>query len=135
MASVRSHIGKELYKVKIWSPGGNIIIADEPVSSGGQNAGFSPLELIGAALAACTSATLRMYADRKAWELQEVNLEIEVKQSEARSQTDISRKIELIGNLSEEQRARLIAIANACPVHKLLSNPIEILTQEVNNKV
>lgn len=133
MASVKSHIGKDLYKVKIESPGGNVVIADEPVSSGGQNTGFSPFELLGAALAACTSATLRMYADRKAWDLQEVNLEIEVKQNDTRTQTDISRKIELTGNLTEEQRARLIAVAEACPVHKLLINPIEISTTEVKN--
>lgn len=133
MASVKSHIGKELYKIKIESPSGNVVIADEPVSSGGQDTGFSPFELLGSALAACTSATLRMYADRKAWDLQEVKLEIEVKQNESRTQTDISRKIELIGNLNEEQRARLIAVANACPVHKVLSNPIEISTSEVKN--
>lgn len=129
MASVKSHIGKELYKIKIQSPGGNVIIADEPVSSGGQDKGFSPFELLGSSLAACTSATLRMYADRKSWDLQEVNLEIEVNQNENRTQTAISRKIELIGNLNDEQKARLIAVANACPVHKLLTNTIEISTE------
>lgn len=129
MASVKSHIGKELYKIRIQSPGGNVIIADEPVSSGGQDKGFSPFELLGSSLAACTSATLRMYADRKSWDLQEVNLEIEVNQNENRTQTAISRKIELIGNLNDEQKARLIAVANACPVHKLLTNTIEISTE------
>lgn len=129
MASVKSHIGKELYKIKIQSPGGNVIFADEPVSSGGQDKGFSPFELLGSSLAACTSATLRMYADRKSWDLQEVNLEIEVNQNENRTQTAISRKIELIGNLNDEQKARLIAVANACPVHKLLTNTIEISTE------
>lgn len=129
MASVKSHIGKELYKIRIQSPGGNVIFADEPVSSGGQDKGFSPFELLGSSLAACTSATLRMYADRKSWDLQEVNLEIEVNQNENRTQTAISRKIELIGNLNDEQKARLIAVANACPVHKLLTNTIEISTE------
>ena len=132
MASIKSHIGKDRYKVKIESPSGNLVIADEPVSIGGKDTGFSPFELLGSALAACTSATLRMYADRKEWDLQEVNLEIEVKQNETRTQTHILRKIELIGNLSPEQKSRLISIANACPVHKILTNQIEISTSELN---
>lgn len=131
MASIKSHIGKDLYKVKIESPSGNILIADEPVSSGGKDTGFSPFELLGSALAACTSATLRMYADRKEWDLQEVKLEIEVRQNETRTHSLISRKIELIGDLSPEQKSRLLSIANACPVHKILVNEIEISTSLV----
>jgi len=126
MASIKSHIGKDRYKVKIESPSGNVVFADEPLSSGGKDTGFSPSELLASALAACTSATLRMYADRKKWDLQEVKLGIELVQNENKTKTDITRKIEFIGNLSEEQRTRLLAIANACPVHKILTNEIEI---------
>ena len=64
MARISSRIKKELYKIEVESPTGNTIIADEPVDKGGKDIGFSAKELLAAALAACTSATVRMYADR-----------------------------------------------------------------------
>ncbi|HJV19909.1 MAG TPA: OsmC family protein [Sediminibacterium sp.] len=128
MTQVQSHIGKELYKVTIESPSGNTIIADEPAELGGKGKGFSPKELLIAALAACTSATLRMYADRKAWDLQEVKINLDLQKAEGADKTIIHRKIMLVGNLDEAQRERLLYIANACPLHKILSNPIEIDT-------
>lgn len=120
---------KELYRVAIESPSGNVVIADEPIDLGGQDLGFSPNELLISALAACTSATLRMYADRKGWDLQEVKLEIDLERDEPFTKTVINRKVQLLGNLDEKQRERLIAIAKACPVHKILTNPIEINTE------
>ena len=129
MSKVFASIKKDLYKIAIKTPTGNEIIADEPLDKGGQDTGFSPKELLAAALSACTSATLRMYADRKGWDLQEVKVETEL--TEAVEQTLITRKLEFTGNLDQEQKARLIAIANACPVHKILSNPIEIKTELV----
>ena len=77
MAKITSTIKNELYKVEITSPSSNVVIADEPVVMGGKDLGFSPKELLASALAACTSATLRMYANHKGWELEEVKLEIE----------------------------------------------------------
>ncbi|MGM5470258.1 OsmC family protein [Flavobacteriaceae bacterium LMO-SS05] len=126
MTKITSRITNELYKVEIKSPSGNIVIADEPTEVGGKDLGFSPNELLASALAACTSATLRMYADRKGWELKEVKLEINLERDSKENKTVISRKIELLGNLDETQRERLLKIANSCPVHKMLSNPIEI---------
>ncbi len=128
MAKVSSHIGKELYKIEIKSPTGNVVIADEPVEKGGKDLGFSPKELLASALAACTSATVRMYVDRKGWALDEVNIDIELERDEEANKTIITRKLEFIGNLNEEQKTRLLAVANSCPVHKILSNPIEIET-------
>lgn len=128
MTQVKSGIGKELYKVTIESPSGNTVIADEPPALGGKDKGFNPKELLIAALAACTSATLRMYADRKEWDLQEVKINLDLEKAEGTDKTFIHRKITLIGNLNETQRERLLYIANACPVHKILSNPIEINT-------
>ncbi len=128
MTKVSSSIKNELYKVEITSPSGNIIIADEPVEQGGKNAGFSPTELLASALAACTSATLKMYADRKGWDLQEVHIDIDLEFIPEESKTIIRRTLKFSGDLDEDQKTRLLAIANACPVHKILKNPIEIKT-------
>lgn len=129
MAKISSSIGKELYKIEIKSPTGNVIIADEPETLGGKDLGFSPNELLAASLAACTAATLRMYADRKGWDLTEVKIKINLEWDDQAKKTNISRELELIGNLDEAQKARLFSIAEKCPVHKMLSNPIEISTQ------
>lgn len=128
MAKISSNIKKENYKIEIHSPSGNVVIADEPAELGGKDLGFSPNELLAAALAACTSATVRMYADRKEWDLQEVKIDIELEFIKEENKTVINRKIEFIGNLDNTQKSRLLTIANACPVHKILSNPIEINT-------
>lgn len=129
MDKVSSSIKTDLYKVEIQSPSGNLLIADEPLGLGGKDLGFSPKELLIAALAACTSATLRMYADRKQWDLQEVKIDLDLDRNDSENKTYINRRIRLIGNLDEEQRARLLDIANKCPVHKILSNPIGIHTE------
>jgi len=128
MAKIASSIKNENYKVKIVSPSGNIVVADEPADKGGEDQGFSPMELLASSLAACTSATVKMYANKKEWDLQEVKLEIELTRDEDANKTTINRTIELLGDLDEKQRARLLLVANSCPVHKILSNPIEIHT-------
>jgi putative redox protein len=99
------------------------------LENGGHDLGFSPKELLAASLAACTSATLRMYADRKGWDLQEVKLEIDLERDEPGNKTIIKRNLELFGNLDEKQRERLLLVANSCPVHKILTNSIEITTE------
>lgn len=129
MGKITSHLGQAHYQVDIQSEFGNRVLADEPQELGGGNTGFSPDELLRAALAACTSATLRMYADRKGWDLQEVNLELDFVWDKELSKTTIHREIYVSGNLDEEQRARLLSIANLCPIHKVLSNPIEIISK------
>jgi putative redox protein len=128
MAKISSSIKKENYKIEIQSPSGNVVIADEPIDMGGKDLGFSPKELLASALAACTSATVKMYADRKEWDLQEVKINIELDFIPTENKTIINRKLAFVGNLAETQKNRLLAIANACPVHKMLSNPIEINT-------
>src|SRR5690554_2441868 len=108
MEKIKSQMGTELYQVRMESPSGNRLIADEPVALGGKNLGFNPMELLLSALATCTSATIRMYVDRKGWDLQEVNLDMEIIPDTANGQTQINRKIELIGDLDEKQRERLL---------------------------
>lgn len=128
MAKVSASIGKELYRIEIKSASGNVLIADEPVESGGKDLGLNPKELLAAALSACTCATLRMYADRKQWDVSGVSLEVELERDEAANTTRITRKLQLPDHLPEEQRNRLLQVANSCPVHKILSNPITIET-------
>ena len=126
MAAIKASIGTELYKVEIESPTGNVVIADEPIGKGGQDKGFSPKELLASALGACTCATVRMYADHKGWDLEKVEAAVELIDEEG--QTKLIRKLQITGNLDEEQRTRLLTVANACPIHKILTHPIVIET-------
>ncbi|MHA8087366.1 OsmC family protein [Aquirufa sp. Wall-65K1] len=128
MGKIRSNSGPAPFQVEIHSDSGNQILADEPLELGGGNLGFSPDELVRAALAACTTATLQMYANRKGWDLKEVNLEIDMVWDKELSKTTIHRNIQLSGNLDEAQRERLLSIANMCPIHKVYSHPIEIIS-------
>lgn len=131
MAHVKARISQEQYQVKI-EANGNTIIADEPIEEGGLNQGFNPNELLTASLAACTSITLRMYANHKKWDLQEVHVDVNLEWDKTTNKTTINRNIKLIGNLDDAQRTRLLAVANACPVHKILSNTIQIDTALTN---
>lgn len=126
MAAIKASTGTELYRIEIKSPTGNVIIADEPVDKGGQDKGFSPKELLASALGACTCATLRMYANHKAWALESIDAAVEL--IDEPGQTKFIRKIQLTGDLNEEQCTRLLAVANACPVHKILTHNIAIET-------
>ncbi len=114
------------------------LISDEPIAMGGANLGFNPYELLLAALGSCTSMTLRMYANHKQIDLQEIRVVLHHNRIHAEDcancdkstpTTDkIIRKIQLIGNLDEQQRTRLLEIANQCPVHKTLKSRIEVET-------
>lgn len=132
MAQISSKSSQQKYRVDITSDSGHEIIADEPKNVGGENLGMMPTELLIAALAACTSATLRMYADRKEWPLEDVNTDIKLienKYEDAR----IIRTIDMTGDLDDKQRDRLLQIANKCPVHKMLKNGLDIETKAKNN--
>ena len=117
---------------------GHSLIADEPLALGGTNTGPTPYELLSSALGACTSITLRMYADRKGWPLQatEVRLAHEKIHCDDCENPDrpssridhFTREISLEGPLDEIQRGRLLAVADRCPVHRTLKGPAEITT-------
>ncbi|GAC1456549.1 MAG: OsmC family protein [Steroidobacteraceae bacterium] len=104
--------------------------ADEPAALGGADRGPTPHHLLLSALGACTAITLRMYAERKGWALQEVQVELQFNPEgkPAAGGSDIRRRITLHGVLDPQQRERLLQIANACPIHKVLSGPVRIAT-------
>ena len=105
------------------------LIADEPVSMGGNDAGPAPFDYLLTALGACTSMTLRMYAELKQLPLERISVTLthEKVEVEGKGKIDrISRRIGLEGNLTPEQRNRMLEIANRCPVHRTLSGNLEI---------
>ena len=123
-----TELDQSRYKTKVFS-GGHLIYVDEPAELGGTDEGMSPGALLLASLGSCTAITIRMYADRKEIPLESIKIELAIcKEEELSKETTISRKIEFTGELSDEQRSRLMVIADKCPIHKMLTNPIHILT-------
>jgi len=102
------------------------VLTDAPVESGGEASGPAPHDLLAAALAACTTLTVNLYARRKGWKLDEVLVSVQHGQEGAAYA--FQRRIRLVGALGDDERARLLDIANKCPVHKTLSGPITIGT-------
>ena len=133
MAQGTARIGRDKYRTEI-SVGGRDLVADEPPALGGQGTGFAPYDLLLASLGACTAITLRMYADRKGWPLEKVHVTLEHSKEEREGENGgkpvdmIDRVVRLEGPLDDEQRAKLIEIAEKCPVHRTLTNQININT-------
>ena len=114
--------------------GEHILLADEPESMGGSDAGPAPFDFVMAGLGACTSMTLRMYAERKNLALTHVSVTLNHDKTEVDGvkHDRISRQITLEGELSFAERQRLLEIANKCPVHRALSQSFVIESQLAN---
>lgn len=102
------------------------IVADEPVEVGGLGSGPSPYELLSAGLAACTVMTLNLYAARKGWDM--AGLDVSVAHARVDGADRFTRQVRLPSGLDDDQRARLLEIADRCPVHRTLDGGAEIVT-------
>ena len=132
---VESSSGRFAQEIQV---GSHWLKSDEPIEAGGTDTGPSPYDLLLAALGSCTSMTLRLYADRKEWPLEGVTVYLSHQKIHARDCEDcetregkldrVERRIELRGALSGEQRARLLEIANKCPVHRTLTSEVSIVS-------
>jgi len=129
VSTVRASIGTTPYLVELEDNHGHRWLADEPLDAGGGNAGPAPEQLLLASLGTCTAVTLTMYAQRKQWPLSGVRVELEFNPGgKPAAGSDIRRRVELIGELDGAQRERLLQVANACPIHKVLTGEIRIDT-------
>ena len=138
MARIVSVRDGRLRYVQRISVGPHVLQADEPVIAGGNDSGPNPYELLLAALGSCANITVRMYAERKQWPLEGVQVQLAWAPIHANDcagcDTEIGMKegIEMevffTGNLSEEQQRRLVEIANKCPVHRTLGSEVPIRT-------
>lgn len=100
--------------------------ADEPLDLGGDDSGPTPVELVLAGLGSCKAITLKMYSERKGWEL--THVDVNVTHQKIDQQYQILVNLHLEGNLTDEQKQRLLEIADKCPVHKLLQSEAQIET-------
>lgn len=123
---VEAHLPSELYKTTLRSPDGKEWIADEPADKGGKNLGPSPQELLASSLASCTSITLKMYLQHKAWLHGHIKVSVDLLPG---SPVQFVSRIRIEGDFTVEQQNRLMHVAKACPVHKILSSDCQIHTE------
>lgn len=132
------HTGASGYRTDVLASG-HSLVADEPLSVGGTNAGPTPYDYLVSGLGTCTSMTLRMYADRKGWPLEGITVRLrhskvhrQDSENDAEGKNEkidlIEREIELHGILGDDQKKRLIEIADRCPVHRTLHGEIQVQT-------
>ena len=104
--------------------GSHSLVADEPKDLGGTDSGPSPQDLLAASLASCTAITVRMYADRKGWDIGPIEVEADYEPAERGAPTRFHMTLRLPDSLSPEQRERLEVIAAKCPIHRVLEGEV-----------
>jgi putative redox protein len=100
------------------------LLADEPEENGGDDAGPSPQELLAASLASCTAITMEMYADRKGWDLGDLEVNVNYEPAQRGSPTKFQMEVRMPKELPEQQREKLMQIAAKCPVHRTLEGEV-----------
>src|SRR5688500_3691745 len=138
-AWVTATTGASSYRTEI-TAGDHAVVADEPATGGGSDEGLSPYELLLSAIGSCTAMTMRMYAARKQWPLEEVTVRLRTGRRHAEDCENcekksvgiqqIDRQIDMEGDLTDEQRERLLYIADRCPVKQTLERGIKVVTVE-----
>lgn len=123
---VRTHRGTGPLQ-QVIEIGPHRLLTDVPPALGGEASGPEPHDLLAAALAACTTLTVNLYARRKGWALDEV--QVSVRHGQEGEAYALHRTVHYVGALSEDEKTRLTEIANHCPVHKTLSGKIDITTE------
>jgi putative redox protein len=108
--------------------GATAFLIDEPVAVGGLGSGPNPFDLMSAALGSCTAMTIRLYANKKAWPLSRVRVRVAHHRGTLAARDVYSREIHLEGQLDDAQRARLVEIAEHCPVHLSLERGADVET-------
>ncbi|MDR6968095.1 putative redox protein [Flavobacterium arsenatis] len=127
MKTTTATIGKQKYKTEIQSKN-HIIMADEPIEVGGEDLGFTPIALLEASLAACSTMTVRMYADRKGWELDKVEIKVGFKRNITTHQIIFKKEIQFFGNLDNEQREKLLEMGSKCPIEKMITGDVSVVS-------
>lgn len=131
---VHIHLGETNYKT-VMHAGRHELICDEPDTKGGEDVGPDPYDYLLMSLGACSVITMKMYADRKKWPVEDLYIEMLHYKKEADGNGDKSEKVDVIekelvikGDLTDEQIDRLVEISKKCPVHKTLMNSVELVT-------
>jgi len=108
----------------------HVLCVDEPLDKGGKDAGPAPGDYLCAGLASCKAITLRMYAERKEWEVGEIKVTVNLVPAKemASGKNTFFSQLTFSGNLDDEQQKRLLFVANSCPLHKLLSRESDVVT-------
>jgi putative redox protein len=138
-SEVAVRIGRDHYRTEI-TAGGQTVVADEPVEVGGAGGAPTPYDLLLGSIGACTAMTMRMYADRKGWPLESVSVRLRQARSHAQDCVDcvtqevgvlqLEREVELEGALDDEQRERLLQIADRCPLKQTLERGIHVVAAQ-----
>lgn len=115
------------YTTQVWDHN-HRIIADEPLEKNGQNMGLTPKQLLAASLASCTTITLKMYADRKEWPIEAIEIKVICDRIYEQHDPSLEVEVKIDADLDEAQQKRMAVIATKCPIHKLLSRSLTINT-------